>query len=252
MSDEPIPSPFDRFPGEFIEASVVDDCGGDEIRILGYELGSDLAPHYDTIEILLSLFLGELPANAAIGQAFSMALRFAMPLSVADGAVHATRLGRHLATIADNDATVVTLAAVAVSEHSRHEIEGLAELLAWLEEPGAAELPACAKAASAADVRYAADLRRLIAAEYAPPAVFDAGPGRVAAAVAVMHACGVREPQQLIAALTAVRIPVAMAEAYGVSDPRIWSYPLNLPRWDYSGARAAGPQGEPERPTEEP
>jgi len=224
-----VPSPFDRFPGENIEAGVV--SGGDEPRLFGYSIDTDLGSHYSFEEIVFLLLTGELPKSPNVTKELATALVFAMPITIADASVHAARVGRHIASISNNHASVVGTASVGLAEQARYELLQKAEFRDWLCGERTSPLPEAARATNDADrARVEAFSKALPGCDEAR---FAANISLDAAILTVLWDCGLREERQLLTALVMCRLPVAVAEAYSVGDPRLWKYPLNLPQWVY-------------------
>lgn len=230
MSDElenEIPSPFDRFPGEAIEAAVV-HRDKDATRVHGYHLTSDVARHYRWTEAMLLALTGELPSDENVGRALDAALTHLMDVTIADASVHAARIARHVASISKNDASVVATASVGLAEQARALLEQHAAFVDWLAGDRESAPPTTATPSS----DRAAQLRA-VASDARFDTLFTHPLGPEQAALGVLYECGLREPHQMLAAIVVARLPVAVAEAFAAPDPRLWKYPLNLPEWIY-------------------
>lgn len=225
-----VPSPFDRFPGECIEAGAVDGSGA---RLFGYAIGTDLAVHYSFVEVLLLALTGELPEAPETGRACAIALLNLSSVTIADASVHAARVNRHVASLSKNHAGVVATAAVGLAEQGRFELDELAPLLEWLETDRSAPVPASARAADDIERQRVTRFLASLPAGHRLEDLVTTELGLRAAALTVLVRCGLKRREQLLAALVAVRLPIAVAEAYSVQDPRLWKYPLNLPEWIY-------------------
>lgn len=235
MSDERIdfPSPFDRFSGDRIESRVA-RRGVAEDHIHGYAVTGDLARHYSWAEVVLLTLTGRAP-TPPLGRAFDAVLTNLMTVTIGEASVHAARIARHVASISQNDASVVSTAAVGLAEQANLLVSENRPLFEWLASDRTSDPPG--RDVSEAE---AARVRTLLATMEGSPgfaARFELSLGFVPTLLAVMWECGLRQPHQVVAALVLARAPVAIAEAYSVSDPRLWKYPLNLPSWDYVGTR---------------
>ena len=78
------------FPAR-LTARVV--TAGARPSVHGYDVEGDLARHYQASDLLFLTLMGELP-SAAISRAFSVALMFLGPVSVAHASTHAAVVGR--------------------------------------------------------------------------------------------------------------------------------------------------------------
>ncbi len=223
MSDDPYPSPFDRFDSEGIVAGVAD---GE--RLFGYSIAEDLARSYQFGETMFLLAAGRLPTDQE-AQWFNTALHMAMYVTIADASVHAARVARHVHSRGE-PATVASTAALAVAQQSRWVVEQHAAWLQWLATDRSSEPPDAAIDTDASELVQS--FARLLPSSCLPN-LLPYRPSVTAAAIALLAECGLTRPEQLATVLTSARFPIAMAEAFAVEDGGLWDYPLNLPYWVY-------------------
>ena len=213
------------FP-ETLTARVV--TPGSEPRLHGYDVERDLALHYGTHELLLLSLTGELP-TAEAAALFAVASAFLAPVSVAHASTHATVLARLCGAATS---TTIGTAAIGLGEQARVMLDEHEALLRWLEHPDGA-LPDRFRATPASERE---SVERLVAAlerkGLSVPCLRE-GPTRDAALIAVLHAAGVTRRELLEAAIVTVRLPVALAEAFGESVANFRRYPTNLPLFRY-------------------
>lgn len=205
---------------------------GEELHMEGYAAESDLAANYRFSEIVL-LLLGKELADEPRARAFDLALSFLMPATVAEGAIHATCLARLCGATSTG---TLGVAAVALGEQARFEIERHALFLQWLEHPET-EFPAEFAAKSPADTASVARLEALLSELGFEPGVPLAGLTRQAALFALLHSLGLGQPADIELAWTLARLPVAIAEARAIKPGALRTYPMNTPRFSYEVPR---------------
>ena len=214
------------FPAR-LTARVV--TAGARPSVHGYDVEGDLARHYQASVLLFLTLMGELP-SAAISRAFSVALMFLGPVSVAHASTHAAVVGRLCGT---PTSSVFGVAAIGAAEHARWLLAEHAELIAWLVTPSGS-LPERFRARDADDLAAVQRLElALQPSGLTIPALADR-PTRDAALLVVLFALGVQRPEQLEAALALARLPCAIAEALAERPANFGNYPINLPRFAYT------------------
>jgi len=211
--------------GATLDGWVVDP--GPPPRLHGYDLWNDLAPSYGLAEIVLTALVGEAP-DEAHGRAFELALVLASPGSIAEAPAHAAAIARMLAAPA---ASVVTMAAVVLAEQAQALVDAHAAWLAWLAH-GEGEPPAGFAARDDGDRQSLAVVRAIVDPTVCP-ALARIEPSTGATIVALLHACGLRTPATMVAALVSARLPATVAEADRHRRAQLHSYPMQLPPFDY-------------------
>lgn len=201
---------------------------GDELHMQGYAAESDLAINYRFSEIVLLLLKKEL-ADEPRARAFDLALSFLMPATVAEGAIHATCLARLCGATSTG---TLGVAAVALGEQARFELERHALLFEWLEHPET-PFPSEFFAVSDSDRASVERLSNALAEIGFEPAVALEGMTRQAALFALFHSLGLGQPADIELAWTLARLPVAIAEARAVTPGALRTYPMNTPRFAY-------------------
>ncbi len=212
-----------------IKATVIEP--GEEPRLHGYAVESDLAHNYKSSEILYLALSGELPATPDISAAFEVTLVFLSCVGANEGPTHAALLAR-LCNAPSR--ALLEVAAVGLAERAHFVVEGLGALLQWL---SAAEGPPPQQYCTAdpGAERTVARLRARLPSSFAVPAL--AHPlSRPAAIAAVLHACGLRRPDQLEAVWTLAAIGPTFAEGLAAKPFGIREYPMNLPAFRYEVA----------------
>jgi hypothetical protein len=203
-----------------LEAFAVDASGASP-RLHGYDVESDLARHYRFSDIVYLGLVGELPDDAR-SRAFEIALSFLVPMSVAEGPIHAAALAGFFGSPPSG---VLTTAAVTLADDAADVIEASASI--------AGELPEALQATSDAERASVARLRDLVEG-LVDVDVLARNPRRDVALLAVLRACGLHTPLQLGAAVTLARLPAAVAEAAPRSSVDfVQKYPLTTPPFVY-------------------
>jgi hypothetical protein len=218
--------PLERHPfPEKLTARVI--TPGARPRLFGYDVEGDLARFYGIGELVLLSLTGELPSEVA-RRGFEVALMFAAPISVDHASTHAAVLSR---LCGSPTSATVGAAAIGLAEQARVQVAQHAELFAWLEQ-GAGRLPLQFVASDAADAQAVARLHAALPPELLVPGLADS-PTRDAAMLCVLHAVGLRQPEQVEAALTLARLPSTLAEAFAERAANFGSYPATLPVYRY-------------------
>lgn len=202
---------------------------GERPRVHGYDVEEDLARHYQPSDLLFLMLMGELPAGP-VSRAFSVALMFLAPVSVAHASTHAAVVGRLCGAPASS---MFGVAAIGAAEHARSLLDEHGELFAWLRSQGG-PLPERFRARGEADV---ATVQRLMAAleptGLSVPALAE-GPSRDAALLMVLFTVGFECRERLEAAILLARLPSGIAEALAERPTNFGNYPINLPRFTYT------------------
>jgi hypothetical protein len=215
-----------------IEAHVV--RAGARPSLHGYDVFRDLARSAGSGEVALLALSGEL-LDEASGRAAEIALAFCAAVSIAEAPVHAAVLTRRCGAPVANG---IAVAASALAEEARIELDEHVPLLAWLEH-GSGLVPAAFRAASTSDRLAVEDLRTALGDVDRADVVPEGSISLAAARLAVLFRLGLRDRDRLEAALVVARLPVALGEA--LAAPRdLRGYPGNLPRFRYVEGEDAG------------
>jgi hypothetical protein len=197
-------------------------------RIHGYDVESDLAQNYSPSAVAFLAVTGELP-TPEIAEALDRILVFASPVSVACAPTHAAVLAQLCGA---PSTSILSVAAIGLSEQVRHSLDEHEELLQWLQAPNT-PLP---KRFQATNVEQEAIVERLRAALHecglrVPALSQPLAPQ--AAVLAALYSCGLTTRRPLEVLLVWVRLPIVMAEAFAESVANFKNYPINLPRFVY-------------------
>lgn len=214
---------------EQLTGRVVDP--GPPLRIHGYAVDTDLARHYGFTDVVRLALVGELPDEAQ-GRAFDVALQLLAPIDVSFAPAHVGVLTRICAMRSSSSVGVIALA---LAEQARSILVEHAALLQWLDAPDTA-FPEAFTATSASDVEAIERiLPALHAASLSVPAL-AARPTRLAALLAILHACGLTRGEQIEAALVLAQLPCVLGEAFATRVGSIREYPMRLPPFRYEEA----------------
>jgi hypothetical protein len=203
---------------------------GERPLVHGYDVEGDLARHYQHSDLLFLLLMGELPATP-VSRAFSVALLFLAPVSVAHAATHAAVVARLCGTPTSSGFGV---AAIGAAEHARSFMDEHAELITWLAAAPHGSLPKRYHARDAADLDSVQRLESALAPTGLPVPALAERPSRDAALVMVLFALGFRQRERLESAIALARLPSALAEAQAERPTNFGNYPINLPRFAYT------------------
>ncbi len=227
VPDDPCHGPMDEpiWP-ERLAARVVDP--GPAPRIHGYDVEGDLAEHYGFAEIALLALTGELP-DRPTGRAFGIAMACLAPVSTRLASVHAAGLARLCGA---NGTGIAGVATVGLAEEARDVLAAHAGLLQWLDK-GSGPCPEAFRHSSEEEKGRVAGLVRLLAGAGFDAARLEADMAFVPALLTVLHACGLRDPERIAAALVLARFPCALAESLAVRPLAFGEYPMNLPPFRY-------------------
>lgn len=224
-SDAPGPIEAETWP-ERLTARVV--TPGDDPRIHGYSIESDLARHYRTTDAILLALTGELPSEVD-GAVFEIAMHFLSATTIAEAPAHAAALARLCAA---TPSAVVGSAAICAAEQSRFLLDTHDAWLAWLASP-TTDVPACATRGAEADRASVARLRACLEVHSVTVRELGLGVTRAAALLAILYRVGLRTHEHLLAAITCARLPIAAAEALSVPTTSFRQYPMRLPEFVY-------------------
>lgn len=201
---------------EQLEAHAVE--AGDEPRLFGYAITSDLAQHHSFAHFLLLALTGELPDDA-LAKTFETALFFAANVSVADAPVHATVLARLCGA---RTGGVLAVGTTAIGEHVESAIERALVSLT----NGA--LDDTQRATSDVEKARVEDFRARVGVTWPDGASLDT------AVIAVLRACGLDTAAAITMALTFARLPLACAEALRTKPGNFGAYPIDTPHFEYT------------------
>lgn len=202
---------------------------GPDPRIHGYAVQGDLARHHTFSDVLYLSLVGEVP-HALASRAFDVALTFLSPVPIQDGATHAAALSR-LCNAPPRAALAV--AAVALTERAQFLLDAHREFCAWLERP-APEPPEVYLAEDEVELARVERLRSVLPRELELPRGFD----RLrldAALICVLHACGLKKPEQQLAVLMMAGLASTFAEAMTTPPLSFRQYAMNTPPFHYRG-----------------
>lgn len=200
---------------------------GDEPRVHGYDVESDLARHYGVADLVLLSLTGELP-NPPARAAFEVVWSFLAPVSVAHSATHGALLARLCGA---TTAATIGATAIGLAEQARVLLAEHDELLQCLSSE--TTLPERYRSREP-DARAANDrLCRALAGTGLCLPTLQQNPTRDAALLSVLYACGLRGSDQLQAVVVLARLPSALAEGFAESVANFASYPAHLPDFVY-------------------
>ena len=223
------PIESNRWPEKLLARVVTP---GARPRVHGYDVESDLAAHYGTAEMAFLALCGEIPSKHA-AHAFELALAFFAPTPISQAPTHAASLARLCGA---RTSAIIGAGAIALAEQARAVIDEHAGLLAWLDRP-VGPLPEPYHATDDDDRASVVRLKNaLVETTLAVPAL-ELDPSRLAALLALLHASGLRRPEQFEAAIVWARLPCLMAEALAVEPGAFREYPIDLPAFRYEEPR---------------
>jgi hypothetical protein len=223
----PTPGPLEtaRFPDQ-LRARVV--TPGEQPRIHGYDVESDLAPNYSPSEVAFLATTGELPARE-VAAALDCILVFAAPVSVAHAPTHAAVLARLCGC---EPSSVLSVAAIALAEQTKHTLAQHEPFLSWL-ETCSGDVPDAFRAIDQHEVEASLRLGAALRSVGFEVSVLDRGLTREAAVLAGLYACGIRSNRQCEVLLVWTRLPTVVAEALSEHATNFRHYPINLPQYVY-------------------
>jgi hypothetical protein len=215
-----------------LEARVI--TPGDEPRVHGYDVETDLAAHYSFAEITLLTLTGELP-TAVQADAFGVALAFLAPLSVAHAPTHAAVLARICGT---RFSSVAAIAAVTLAERARAILDEHTPLLEWLDrlQNGSKEAPhGSFRARTGSERASVARLQKVLGTRdiRIPAITAENDLARMPALLATLHFAGLVQREQLEVTLNLASFACAVTEARTRDVASFREYPMNVPRFVY-------------------
>ena len=215
-----------------LEARII--TPGEEPRVHGYSVESDLALHYSFTETVLLFLTGELPTEEQAA-AFDVALVFLAPLSVAHAPTHAGVLARLCGA---RFSAVSAIAAVTLAERGRSTLDANGAVLEWLDRLRASSdepPPAESLAAGESDRSSVSRLRTALAHRGVEiPALGSSNDlGRFPALLATLHFAGLEHREQIEAVLVLASFASTIAEARTRTVASFREYPMNVPRFVY-------------------
>lgn len=204
-------------------------------RIHGYDVEGDLSRSYTFSDLIFLSIVGELPRDE-IARPFDVALQFLAPLAVTEGPTHAAVLTR---LCGGSTSAIASTATIGNGERARVTLAEHAPFLSWLSSlssspspsSNAGELPAIARARDDDERASVRRLRDAIAPFDAPALAEDLS--REAALIALLHACGLRTPDALEAAIVVARLVPSMMESLAWGRGALRDYPMTLPPFAY-------------------
>lgn len=221
--EEPLGGPIDgNVWASHLTARVIDP--GPPARVHGYEVDGDLALHYRYTDLLRLALVGDLPSDAE-GRAFDLAIQLLAPIDVSSAPAHAGVLAR---TCGARSSAAIGIAALALAEQARHITAEHAALLSWLDDPRG-ELPATFVTHSPEEATAVARIQAAVRDTGIEVPALAASPTRMAALLAIVHACGLRRAEQIEAALVIARMPCVLAECFAAAAGAFQVYPMRLP-----------------------
>lgn len=194
-------------------------------RVHGYHVVRDLAKHYAYSDVLYLAITGDLPDDRS-SHLFRIALTAHAPTSIADASAHTAVLARVSAASVPTSLAVGVISAAAEVQDivDRH-----AELLAWLparstDTPEAFRETLGAWASGLADTVCGVDPQLDL-----PRRDMTAN----AAVIALLFAAGLRNRDQISAALLVSRLCGISAEVLATGPQHFWEYPVQVPPFRY-------------------
>ncbi len=205
-----------------LDARVVDERHA-EPRIRGFEVLSDLVPHFSFVDLLLMSMTGKEP-SARTSEALRRAMVILAPLSAGSAPTH---LGILAELISRNHASSVAAGAAALAERAEAYVADRAPLLQALRSGGVPTVGVTGPEETSSD-----ELVRLFegCAEVALQPWFPRL-DRVSAALSVLYECGLTESWQLESALYLAWSPCMLAEMGTRRKDPMENYPINVPRF---------------------
>jgi hypothetical protein len=215
-----------------LEACVI--TPGEEPRVHGYCVESDLAIHYSFTEVVLLTLTGELPTEKQAA-AFDVALTFLAPLSAAHAPTHAGILARICGA---RFSSISAIAALTLAERSRTTLDVNAALLEWLDRASTSSVeapPASALATSESERSRVSRLRKALGQRGVEIRALDPSNdlGPMPALLAALHFAGFTHREQFEAVLVVASFASAIAEARPRAVASFREYPMNVPRFVY-------------------
>jgi hypothetical protein len=217
-----------------LEAGII--TPGEEPRVHGYCVESDLAVHYSFAEAVLLTLTGELPTEKQAA-AFDVALTFLAPLSVAHAPTHAGVLARICGA---RFSSISAIASVTLAERGRTTLDANGALLEWLDRASASASsgeppPSSALAVGESERSSVSRLRKALGQRGVEIRALDPSNdlGRMPALLAALHFTGLEHREQVEAVLVLASFASTIAEARQRPVASFREYPMNVPRFVY-------------------
>jgi hypothetical protein len=218
----PGPGALDDLPWpDKLSANAI-DCDASDDRIHGFSLLGDLARNYSPSEILYLSLVGELP-DAKAARVFDLALASLASMSPREAPTHIAVLSRICAA---QLSSAFGAGLVALAEQARFIVAEHMELLAWLRNPTSA-LPAKYTSEDPWTASLVSAARGLDVPELTATMTRDA------ARLTLLHAAGLRDPNQWEAAIVGARFSGLAAEALLATPDQLKLYPVKVPPYHY-------------------
>lgn len=218
---------FDNFPSpDKLDARVISLSPDPAIH--GYSVFSDLALHYNFSEMIYLTLTGKTPTRQ-IGQAFEYALKFLFPITAAEAPSNAGILAM---VLAGAPASVLGTTGVLLVDMARYWVEKHKALLSWLDSPDAT-FPEQYQNKDIENKKIVLQLSEIISQIGISCPIFEHDPTLIAALIAVLHACGLKKPEQIQAVIVFAKYPCAIAEGYATTPYDCNSYPMRVPDYKY-------------------
>jgi hypothetical protein len=198
--------------------------GTTDDRLHGYEVLRDVGRNYRYADLVYLAITGELPDDGA-SALFHVALCSFATLAVNEAPAHVGVLSR---ICGGTVASALGAGALTLAEQAHHIVTRNEAVIAWFATP-ARELPQSALAEDADERAWVQTLRD------AAPTATSVRPemSRDAARLALLHDAGIRDANQLEAAIVMSRMNGLVAEVL-VTGPRdLGEYPVKLPPFQY-------------------
>lgn len=202
---------------------------GPSPRLWGYDVQGDLTRHYGPVEMAWLAILGSLPDCDLHAKVLEVVLGFLAPVTMAEAPSHAAGLTR---LCGSEPASVISVAALTLSQQGRHTLNQHAELWAWLRGEGAWPEALSVGREHAGPSQALAE--RLGTLGYDSP-VFERSTHLVTTCLSVLFELGMSKPEQLLSLWVWCKMPYVLAEAFAVSPGRLLEYPMNVPKYVYEG-----------------
>lgn len=214
---------------ERLKARVVTPGSGP--RVHGYDVRGDMLGAVSFSDFIFLTLTGELPEEKE-SSVFQQVMLFLAPVSVAQAPVHAAVLS---GLCGSGSSGITGVCAVTLAEQARWQVSRHGSLLEIMErdsiQPPSNYL--VSKSGEASDTESLIQSLSNVGVEL--PVVFSRLKP-ISCAIAVLYRyCGIKDPKLLETVLVMSRLPCALAEGRAVQPGDFRSYPIDLPRFEYTG-----------------
>jgi len=209
-----------------LKANVI--TPGYDSCIHGYSMNEDLIWNYSFTETVLLTLTGEIPAESD-RILFETALKFLLPVSVAEAPVHAGVVARLCGA---SQSGVTGIGAIGLAEQARFIVEQHRGLLEWLDREDK-RLPDEYHAADDEERRSVDVIRNCVKQAGLEINGLEENPSRISSIIMMLHACGLRKSEQIELSIVMARISSITAEALNVEPGDFRDYPIDLPPFRY-------------------